>query len=387
MPLGRALGAGSWPVGRVWSMLPRIPGFAFRVMGKLRIRVAVASFRTLRITAAAGLLGLAVTPLACIGGSEFVTSLDGGASGSDAGNQDSGRGSACESRDDCSEDAPHCQPLSLTCVECLSHDQCAPDQRCRDERCEAACSNDGACSSLDRRYCDGVSALCVQCRTTADCNVDEECASGTCQAFEPCVNSRDCDATQVCDAGAGKCVDCVRDTDCASGEACLNARCRTRCGADPECAAAGLVCNASLGVCAECNGHSDCPEQAHCKDGTCALDVCTAGSSRCDGNAIAACDAGGTSLLPAVPCGARQSCADEATTASCRDWFCNPGSVECVSERVLVECSEDGLTALDTTDCEETDQYCFSGSCQDQPCSGGALFCQANEIRFAARQE
>ena len=95
---------------------------------------------------------------------------------------------------------------------CTANVDCADDQRCVADTCEAVICEPG-------------------------CTTDFECKHGSCA----CTSDVACDAGEVCDLTAGACVldttppECTSDTGCDTGQICVN----TVCEASPTCAADG----------------------------------------------------------------------------------------------------------------------------------------------------
>lgn len=132
----------------------------------------------------------------------------------------------------CSMSTPRCDPVSLTCVACLT---------------------DADCSGA-RSVCDVAAGKCVECL------IDTDCAG----------------AHPVCDVTAGKCVECSTRADCGDPERGCDPstkRCVPLCAGSEECKAPAAVCSPELQVCVGCAVDADCtdPKKPLCRaaDGRC----------------------------------------------------------------------------------------------------------------------
>ena len=295
-------------------------------------------------------------------------------------------GGPCNDDDDCNHPTPHCHPLDEQCVECFTDDQCGADEECIDDRCEevVTCQNSLDCVDApgDRGVCDPATSECVQCVTAADCEADHDCSANECVPFQACVNSLDCDGMQVCDTDEGRCVDCITDSDCGDAEKCLGSTCRSECDSDNDCTPQGLLCDRDLGACVECVKQDDCVESAYCSEGSCLVDVCTAGTARCEGSMVLECNALGSAYEPRETCGSRQTCAAAGGMASCEDWVCTAGADEC-DGNTAVSCSDDGLSIDSSTTCT-AQQTCVAGSCKDHVCVPSAVRCDPDDVAECA---
>jgi hypothetical protein len=272
--------------------------------------------------------------------------------------------------------------MSATCVECLFDHHCQPGQYCKDWSCLTpdGCATGQDCADPAAPVCDPVSTECVACMVSADCPEAAECIANACVPFDPCGSSKDCPGTEICNVVLGKCVDCVDDTDCAEGSVCQpGGSCfmPALCDSDKDCTAFGMVCDKAIGQCAECMVHEDCPFVYHCAAGTCVLDICSAGSQECDGNAVVTCSAQGDAVSLDVECGPTQSCVASWPSASCVDWVCKAGLSYCddTAPDTAIECSKDGLDVLSTEDCLASGTLCWEGACLPVVCQDGTVGC------------
>jgi hypothetical protein len=253
---------------------------------------------------------------------------------------------------------------------------------------DGGCDDSADCAARadNRSLCSVPTGDCVDCLTTNDCLANEECVDNDCRRFTYCGDSSDCTGGQVCSPNTGRCVECVGTNDCAPDEACSLNVCRKRCSNDAHCSLFGLRCDPSSGFCASCISDADCAETRNCQQGTCVRDICTGGAAACQGNSLATCNDAGSVLSALVPCGAQQTCTEDASGARCAPWMCLPSTTGCslTGERV-VTCSDDGLSETLVQDCTLTDQLCIGttgGMCSDQLCEPSMLFCQSNTVQL-----
>ena len=311
------------------------------------------------------------------------TSTTDAGTGVDAAGQDGGTviSSSCTSDADCGAGL-RCHPIAETCVECAFPEHCAAGALCEAGTCVpvTSCDNSLDCTGVaGRPICDPGAQACVECIGSADCPPNNDCIDSACSPYTPCENSLDCGLAGVCDASVGRCVECVAHPDCGDGRLCLGNSCWLACDSDLTCTPVGLLCDFGRGVCVQCVQHADCPEATFCSSGACIIDVCVAGSSGCEGNTPAQCDADGSGFTPLTPCASRQTCVAAAGSASCQDWVCTAGATECQGT-VRVQCAADGLSVASSTDCAATGQLCVSGQCFTQACQPDALICGPDGI-------
>jgi hypothetical protein len=186
----------------------------------------------------------------------------------------------------------------------------------------------------------------------------------------------------VCAQATQRCVQCEVAADCGPNKACIGNACKdaVACQSDNQCTPLGKLCDKQAGLCVECLQHSQCPETSYCAAGSCALDVCQANASKCDGNAIATCSGDGDKWTAPVACPAQTSCKSGGGAATCASWVCQPGTVACEGDK-LVTCAADGLSAASTVNCAATGMSCVAGACSSLACAPGAKFCQGAELR------
>ncbi len=222
------------------------------------------------------------------------------------------------------------------------------------------------------QVCDPKTGTCVGCIDGSDCATGQVCTAGECIATARCTDSDSCVDTTVCDVASGICVGCLEDADCGEDGECIEQQCRFACQSDAACADQGMVCEVTLGACVQCLTDVDCDADFHCTENhQCTPDRCPIGTSGCLENKTYECD--GRDFVLAEACGSEQTCVETDDEASCMDWLCTPGSVECVNGQVET-CSDDGLT-LSRVNCGATGQSCSGGACVFRACEPGAIRC------------
>jgi len=261
----------------------------------------------------------------------------------------------CDSDKACSEFNLLCDPLSKTCVECVTVADCADGE---------LCTPDQLCKT-------------VECAADEDCEGDAHCTGQLCVPFDACASSKDC-TDQVCDKTIGECVDCLADEDCGDDEKCSGKECivSLSCVSDKDCTAAGLLCDKELGECVQCMSNTDCPDIYHCLAGHCAVDVCETGATYCLQGAVAACTEDGSAFLPGTPCTATQTCVAEAGEAACVDHVCTVGPAYC-DDNTAVLCAQDGLSVVTSDDCGG-EALCIAGECVSVVCPAATTFCSGD---------
>lgn len=317
------------------------------------------------------------------GGASGAGGAGGGTSGT-SGTSGTG-GGPCSTSLDCAAPTPICDQLPGECVECLLEADCANGERCRDRVCEEtrSCMNSLDCAGLgDRTICHPTSKTCEECAIAADCTGDADCVASQCVAYTPCANSLDCASLGwVCDTGAGRCVECKTTLDCSGSATCVDNVCETLvpCTSDNQCTQLGKLCDLGLGYCVQCLGDSECPAAYHCTAGKCAVDVCSAGVTRCESGDVVGCDARGAAWQLEDACGSQETCVDASGGAACEPWVCQAGQTYCDGTDVVV-CAPDGLSEVSRTDCSATGQVCSAGACSSQVCSPLTYSCSGGDV-------
>ncbi len=290
----------------------------------------------------------------------------------------------CSSDKDCTPLGLLCDVRIEKCVQCRNDLECGGGKRCAGGSCQmvVACKTSLDCAGVqnNENICDPGSGECVQCTKSTDCPMNHECAGRRCVAYTPCQNSLQCPGGQVCHPQLDRCFECVADADCGVGEVCAGNTCRTGCKSDNQCTTAGLLCNTTAGYCAACLDDRSCPESQHCAIGKCEDDVCTPGTSTCSGNSVLTCNTSGSGFTGAIACQARQTCVATGGVASCINWKCTAGQIECNTDNEIISCSADGLKIVATTDCKTNQQFCVNATCGDLVCTPNQRHCHQGSV-------
>jgi len=97
---------------------------------------------------------------------------------------------------------------------------------------------------------------------------------------------------------------------------------------------------------------------------------------------VVGCSPDGSQTLAPVACKPSQSCAQQGTAASCRDWICPPMVAGCeIASEKAVLCAADGLQQTLVDDCGAKSQVCVAAVCKPVVCQPGSLFCSGTEVR------
>ena len=283
----------------------------------------------------------------------------------------------CDSDLDCAEFGKVCDPLSRTCVACLTATDCGEgDYICEGKSC-VEITPCGSSLDCDNQVCDEVAGFCVDCLDDADCEGDAICQYKYCIPITPCDSSLDCTG-QVCNKDKGYCVDCLENADCG-----VNAECTgmdvcvsyTPCDSDLDCTPHGMLCDKGLGRCVDCLDNVDCPDVYHCRNRDCVLDVCVPGKGSCDGSVAVVCLDDGSGYGNPVTCGAEQYCDDGV----CSDWLCSPDSVYCEGN-IVKTCDAKGSSFVSEVDCSEA-AVCVDDVCVAKVCEPSELTC-TNDFEY-----
>jgi hypothetical protein len=180
---------------------------------------------------------------------------------------------------------------------------------------------------------------------------------------------------------------CLTDADCKTQQHCMANVCRGSCDSDKDCTPFNQLCDKTAGFCVTCLSSAQCAPNQYCNAGACAPDVCQPGTSKCDSNGVANCNADGSKLSPPVACPQGKSCAQLLDTASCQNWVCPPMVSGCASTgEKTVLCSADGLMQTLVDDCGAKGQVCAAATCKPVVCQANALFCSGkNVMRCSAK--
>ncbi len=174
--------------------------------------------------------------------------------------------------------------------------------------------------------------------------------------------------------GAGKGVKCGGPEDCDDKDACTSDRCNAdgTCDASPKCLGTEKCCGG--GECAECCTNADCDDGVSCTTNTCFSGQCmyVPDDMQCDKTQYCSAKDG---------CRARQACgilanepanvcADDSscTTDSCAGNLCQHNF--CPDPNAKLCCEGVGCAACcNNSQCDNHQDPCTVGSCQDGKCS------------------
>lgn len=381
-----------------------------------------------------------MTALACLGAAgcmpeyKFIDEAAGAATPQDATSADStatdaadtavatDSGGGCKSANDCAGKlgTPLCSPFTGNCVECVTSDQCAFRQWCKDEACVPGCRYDAECapdatgdagadassdgSVVTVLKCDTALHVCRGCKIDDECPASFVCASdGTCQPgctpTHACATGLDCcgttcvdtkkslancggcgnacptvaHSTMKCEAGACKVASC--DTNwatCNAGTGADSDGCETDLLAtNDHCGACGTKCTIANGT-------------GTCESGSCKVATCNAGYGDCDGDPTNGCE---QSLTTNVHCGACNTACTvvngvgSCTTGTCTVGSCNAGYGDCDKAfangcEVNLNTNSAHCSACNAA-CPSTSgtPACVAGVCKFSTCSAGLGDC------------
>lgn len=124
--------------------------------------------------------------------------------------------------DRCGSWRQYCEPMTGTCVECTSDDQCDPQEACDPvaHDCALACRRDGDCTRDRAQHCNGARGVCVECTEDSHCTGSERFCDDSSATCVECRGDRDCSGDRLhCDA-EHRCRECLRDDGCPAGDRC-----------------------------------------------------------------------------------------------------------------------------------------------------------------------
>jgi len=329
----------------------------------------------------------------------------------------------------CSSDAHSVELCAADGLSVAGHTACASDEVC----IEAACTpkvckpKKYTCDGGDLYRCsaDGTANEVVErCKSNALCDAaDGQCVPLVC---EPGMPACDGDSVRGCNDDGTAFVG--RAEACGDGEACFDGACLERvCLADFECngntsyacldngtrldaaercdpqGSPSTFCNADTGrcetvgcdasqplcsgdfatVCADdgsgpVDGGVDCTltDQA-CFNGSCAPVVCK-DQYVCQGSDLYGCEDHGTALNLLGECGRPELCSDVAGV--CLIEVCTPGDPVC-NDTIATLCDDTGAGyEPDGTDCADTGEGCYQGSCAPLICTPSAYYCADGDV-------
>ncbi len=218
---------------------------------------------------------------------------------------------------------------------------------------------EGCLSDLDcpAGKCNPVTNTCVECLTHTDCPPGNRCDKWTCVETAQCGEGKECPKGSVCEPVSQLCVQCLEDGDCTDGALCVGMTCLPPCdGGCPE----PLFCHDEMGVCVECLEDGQCELSQWCNldEYACYPDGCEAGETTCIGNSIARCADNGSGWASIEPCPDGMQCDGDACWGAP---YCEPGASHCLDETTFERCNEDGTQYIEGV-CP-TGQRCEDGLC------------------------
>jgi hypothetical protein len=136
----------------------------------------------------------------------------------------------------CTGDTPVCDEENLTCVQCLTNDNCdAMSPVCDEENNVCVCNTDADCNTPELARCNTAEQTCEPCQADSQCDgieglpaTDNVCDDGTCVDCTPETEADTCDGMVSCNALTNTCTDtrigslfvcdeCVADSECGDG--------------------------------------------------------------------------------------------------------------------------------------------------------------------------
>lgn len=277
-----------------------------------------------------------------------------------------GSGDPCLAPALCSEDLD-------ACVQCLTAADCADDDICTDDVCDAF----GACSNPNNT---------LPCNDELFCTTVDTCVGGL------CVGAGDACPGEVCDEPNNRCVECLTAEVCddandctddfCTGNLCENIPNTLPCDdglfctlsdvcAGRECVGSGspcppsLVCSEALDACVACETNEDCDDGNLCTTDLCSFNLCF------NTNNAAPCDDG-------LFCTTTDACTGGGCVGSgdaCPGRLCDETNDVCVECFTVADCPDDGVGC--------TVDACVDGTCvfplDDFLCDDG-LFCNGQEF-------
>jgi hypothetical protein len=150
--------------------------------------------------------------------------------------------------------------------------------------------------------------------------------------------------------GGGEDIDTTGPGDTSTGE---GGETPVGCTSNADCVGTGSPICGPGGVCVECAEDTDCGTNASCLLGECQGNICTPGTTACDGNKLSICNSTGTGYSESLDC-APGTCEDGACTG------CNPGDTWCFAGNAYT-CPPDGPGMLSEV-CGPQNP-CIEGAC------------------------
>lgn len=287
----------------------------------------------------------------------------------------------CVNSFDCTEGLV-CDRQTKTCVDCTGNGDCTGTDVCFNNECVTNCESDSECLP-ENRLCNLDFKSCVQCVENLDCPEEYFCDRGKC-FLDVCREGQ-----SRCGPEAGTILACSPEgntlnvSSCDARSSCVesgdNAHCRSW-----VCTPGDTRCNSAQTAVEVCQDDGmgfevldPCGDTGICLDGACEPLQCPPGQTFCNENGlIAECNATGTTVVSAEPCPSGNYC--DADQNACVPNVCTPGSSSCDGD-TLRTCNAAGSGFdSDTTDCSAQDATCVEGECLDIVCTPGATSCNDN---------
>jgi hypothetical protein len=309
-----------------------------------------------------------------------------------------------------------CETQANGCTGWTTTTICGPHQACTlgpDAGLTASCS----CAA---GQCAGVGTVCQDAQTLATCAMDANgcsyaastmpCGPMSCSGVAPnavcaaaCTNSctqgqTSCAAggLETCTLGSNGCWAFGAPAPCGAHQSCTGApgSAACSCNADPVCGAPGPTCASAttLATCSTdaqgCVYESATSTCANCSAGACCTNACQRGQALCAAGGLETCTLGTNgcwAYAAPVACGARQTCAGPAGSASCAcnvDPVCAAVGTACADSMTLAACSADAQNCVyesATSLCNNG--ACSAGACCVNTCTSGQMMCLVGTAR------
>ncbi len=300
----------------------------------------------------------------------------------------------CSADADCSEPTAHCDEAAGKCVQCLVEQHCpvghrcdgggclpksckAGDVTCKDGATLAKCNAKG--DGFELTPC-GAGKVChdKKCRAIACKPGDAKCATDgravlVCNEFGTTLVKKPCSSTETC--FAAKCKPHI----CKPGKkVCEGTKSVKTCTAD------GLNFTTE-----SCNDGSDGKPAQSCDPGYgtsgaqafCANQLCKSGQLFCADNQAKQCSKDGLTAEVKDNCnlnaasGAPRIC----DKGACIDLKCKPGALACLTWASVGKCKQDGQ-GWHKVSCGDN-AVCQGGKCITQACNPAKTFCQGTVVK------
>lgn len=319
----------------------------------------------------------------------------------------------CSRDEACSGDTPRCNPMTHTCVVCVTDMHCPAGNLCRGNRCVMGCSPTQPCPTGQMCCTDACidtntnSANCGGCAMACDVpNAEPTCTMGRCAVGRCSGSFGDCDGNAMngcetdtqssvnhcgrcgnpCSAPANAtatCADGVCGFRCNDGFADCNMNANDGCEVDvrntvSDCGRCGNACMVANGT-------------AGCAMGVCNVAACNMGFANCDNNDANGCEVntrsdvnncGGCSRV----CGILANSTPGCSNGTCGIGACNAGFADC-NMNAADGCEVDTRTSVNhcgacgrLCNLANATSDCTSGACRLVRCNPGFADCDGNPL-------